>query len=298
MSHGLNVSVSNLPRLKRNIASIEEVDALGWAAGLSFTAYGVRVGIRVNDLRALDLLPERLPFGWKASASPLVDRLYSLVVGGDEPDGKVGSSNVLYSDATELIRTADTGEALEALESHMQLYVAEMARDKVFVHAGAVGWRGKAIVIPGRSNTGKTTLVAELVRAGATYYSDEYAVLDMRGRVYPFARPLAIRSDDGSRLQKHSVETLGGRAGAGPLPVGLVIVSTYRAGARWRPRLISPGKGALELLDNSVPAQRRPEAVLAALHAVVSRAPVLKGARGEAGDMVPRLLARWVSLKE
>jgi hypothetical protein len=292
MSHGLNVSVSNLPRLKRNIGSIEEVDALGWAAGLSFTAYGVRVGIRVNDRRALDLLPERLPFGWKGSASPLVDRLYSLVVGGDEPDREVGRSNVLYSDATELIRTADTGEALEALESHLQLYVAEMACDRVFVHAGAVGWRGKAIVIPGRSNTGKTTLVAELVRAGAAYYSDEYAVLDMRGRVYPFARPLAIRSDDGSRSQKHSVERLGGRAGAGPLPVGLVIVSTYRTGARWRPRLISPGKGALELLDNSVPAQRRPEAVLAALHAVVSRARVLKGARGEAGDMVPRLLAR------
>jgi hypothetical protein len=31
--------------------------------------------------------------------------------------------------------------------------------------------------------------VAELVRAGATYYSDEFAVLDSRGRVHPFPRP-------------------------------------------------------------------------------------------------------------
>jgi hypothetical protein len=34
------------------------------------------------------------------------------------------------------------------------------------------------------SYSGKTTLVSELIRAGATYYSDEYAVIDERGRVH------------------------------------------------------------------------------------------------------------------
>ena len=74
-------------------------------------------------------------------------------------------------------------------------YVAEEARRGVFVHAGVVGWKGRALVLPGKSGAGKTTLVAELIRAGATYYSDEYAVLDERGRVHPYARPLAVRVD-------------------------------------------------------------------------------------------------------
>jgi hypothetical protein len=52
------------------------------------------------------------------------------------------------------------------------------------------------------------------------------------------------------------------------------------------------------LLENTVPARRRPEAVLAALHAVVSRAAVLKGVRGEAGEMVPRLLKKLAQLQE
>jgi len=81
----------------------------------------------------------------------------------------------------------------EAFETDLQLYVAEMAPRRLFVHAGVVGWRGQAIIIPGRTFTGKTTLVAALVKAGATYYSDEYAVLDVRGRVHPYARPLGIR---------------------------------------------------------------------------------------------------------
>jgi len=63
-----------------------------------------------------------------------------------------------------------------------------------------VAWRGRAILLPGRSYVGKSTLVMELVRAGAVYYSDEYAVLDARGRVHPFAQPVALREPDGGTL--------------------------------------------------------------------------------------------------
>jgi hypothetical protein len=43
------------------------------------------------------------------------------------------------------------------------------------------------MVLPGKSFAGKTTLVAALVRAGAEYWSDEYAVLDANGDVHPYA---------------------------------------------------------------------------------------------------------------
>ena len=59
------------------------------------------------------------------------------------------------------------------------------------MHAGAVAWRDRGIVIPGRSHSGKTTLVRALVEA-ARYYSDEFAVLDPQGRLHPY--PLPLRS--------------------------------------------------------------------------------------------------------
>src|SRR5277367_3536052 len=42
------------------------------------------------------------------------------------------------------------------------------------VHAGAVLWRGRALLLPGGTHAGKSSLVTELLRRGATYYSDEY----------------------------------------------------------------------------------------------------------------------------
>jgi hypothetical protein len=154
-----------------------------------------------------------------------------------------------------------------------------------------VVWRGKAIVLPGRSLSGKTTLVAELVKAGATYYSDEYAVLDEAGRVHPYAQPLAIRESERLREQtRYPVEALGGAVGKKAAPVGLVVVSKYQPNSHWRPRQLSPGQGVLELLANTVPAQSRPQESMQALHQAVAQATVLKSSRGEAKDVARALL--------
>ena len=64
-------------------------------------------------------------------------------------------------------------EVIRALQTDLQLFVATEALSRLFVHAGVVGWRGRAILVPGTSFSGKTTLVAAMVQAGASYYSDE-----------------------------------------------------------------------------------------------------------------------------
>ncbi|HEX4946011.1 MAG TPA: hypothetical protein VFZ34_05085 [Blastocatellia bacterium] len=182
---------------------------------------------------------------------------------------------------------------LEEFERRLKMYVAEMARRRVFVHAGAVGWKGKAIVIPGRSYSGKTTLVRELVRAGATYYSDEYAVLDMQGRLHPYPQPLAIRKPGSATQKKYQAEEFGGTTGTKPLPIGLVIVSRFREKARWRPVQLTLGHGVLELLDNTVPARRKPEVVLPTLQKAVTAATILKGDRSEAEELARRILTQY-----
>lgn len=269
---------------------MDKIDRLGWAAGIAIKSYGVSVGIRTNDASRLDTIMSRLPPGWQAARSPVVERLYSVFINGRSAHSNVRRFNLLYGNLERLTRSLDEEQLYDVLESDLHLYVAERAQRRAFIHAGVVGWQGKAIIIPGSSFSGKTTLTAELIRAGATFYSDEYAVLDSRGRVHPYPRPLQIRENGAARQTKYTIESLGGALGTKPLPVGLVILSQYKTGARWRPHKLSAGQGMLAVMAHSISARRKPEAVLEALQQVVTRATVLKGVRGEASEIVDRIL--------
>lgn len=181
---------------------------------------------------------------------------------------------------------------LDLLGSKVRIAVAEYALERVFIHAGVVGWKGRAIVIPARSFKGKTSLTAALVRCGALYYSDEYAVLDKRGRVHPFPKKLSLRGVKNEFEQvDHAVETLGGKAGKRPLPVGMVVVSEYKKGAKWKPEIQNSSGGMMELINNSVSIRRDPKFVLPILSKVVSNALIVKSKRGEAETTAPPILS-------
>jgi hypothetical protein len=273
-----------LPRLS-SPAGPRRVDRLGWSAGMCFRSHGLRIGVRVNREDLLPAIRERLPPDARPAASLVVDRLFSLwAVDGRPPR--------VYAESTRRACPRDLGEALVVLESEIRQGVATAAPRHTFVHAGAVGWRGRAIVIPGRSRSGKTTLVAALVRAGASYLSDEYAVVDARGRVHPFATPLSVRGASG--CDRHAARVpaaaLGGRVASRPLPVGLVAFAPYRPGAVWRPEPTTRGRAILDTLRHTAPARLRPEAVLASLDAATARALLLVGERGEADETARALL--------
>ena len=269
---------------------MRKVDSLGWPVGFALKSYGVRIGIRSNDPAALDRVCQHLPSEWQNVSSSVVDKVYSILIGAKGARTKVRRLNLLYGDHVRLARSFDLDSVFETFESDLRIFVAELAKHRVFVHAGVVGWKGKAIVIPGRSYSGKSTLVAELVRAGATYYSDEYAVLDSRGRVHPFAKPLELREEGKFVQTKITVADIGGHTGTKPLPVALVLMTQFKSGARWRPRKLTPGKAVLEMLFNTVSARRNPERALATLQRVTATADVLKGVRGDAGKLVASLL--------
>lgn len=253
----------------------------------------MRVGVRVNRAAALADVWPHLPPGLRPARNPLVDCLFSVIVGGASATARPGvrQLNLLYEDHVRMARTRDLDAVLDTLASRLRLFIAERARGRVFVHAGVVGWRGRAILVPGRSMAGKSTLVAELVRAGATYYSDEFAVLDARGRVHPFAKPLSLRADGETQQTHVAIAEFGGRAGVKPLPVGLVLATEYKAGARWRPRRLTQGQGMLALLAHVVTARTAPAPALTALQRVAETAQVFAGRRGDARAFAQTLLA-------
>lgn len=256
---------------------------------LALVSYGVPVRIGVSDPSLLERLPEHFPPGWKPARSKSPEEEFSLVRARSRQRRAAWR---LFRGSERIAQASNAGELLKHLESWLRLTVAIRSRQRIFVHAGVVGWRGRALLLPGRSHSGKTTLVAALVRAGATYFSDEYAVLDDAGRVHPFAKPLSIRRRDGTAARKYPVEALGGRAATRSLPVRLVAVTRYRPGARWRPRTLSPAEGLFALLSNTPTALMRSEDALRALNQVVLHAVTLRGARAEADQIAPWLLER------
>jgi len=238
------------------------------------------------------MLQERLPPHSKPSISGTVERFLSVILGGKAEGSRIRNYHLLYEDHSVVARSFKLDEVLDAFEARCRLGVAELSNSRIFVHAGVVGWKDRAILLPGRSFVGKTSLVAELVKLGATYYSDEFAVLDPNGCVHAFPKPLSVRQPGETKQVDVPVEHLGGRVGTKPLAPGLVVASSYKAGARWKPRLLTPAHGALTLLANTVPARRDPERVLATLERVVTAAPTFKGGRGEAEQTAHLILER------
>jgi hypothetical protein len=281
----------SLPSLMPRAASPRagRLDRVAWRAGTCVEAHGVRLGLRTNAPSLMGELRRCLPPGWRPGRSPRVDELFSVWVG---PDGRFARPSRVYVGARRSVRTRDLRHALAVLESELRQSVAARSTRRTFVHAGAVGWRGRAIVLPGRSRSGKSTLVAELIRAGASYLSDEFALLDARGRVHPFAKPLSIRGAGGCdvHVSRPSAEELGARSARRPLPVGLVVLAVHRPGAQWEPSRLTPGQAVIEMLAHTVPARLRPVESLEALERAVAGAVVLKGERDEAAELAPRLL--------
>ncbi|HZJ56472.1 MAG TPA: hypothetical protein VFD38_20175 [Myxococcaceae bacterium] len=262
-------------------------------------AHGVVFEARVDDRRLLPAVRARLPPGWSATRRPAVAILSLMHEVFEDPRsrsrGASGSERrrrrvlglSVRLDGQVVARGLSHAQALDVFESELQLSVARLARPEVFVHAGVVAVAGRAILLPGRSGAGKTTLVRALVEAGATYYSDEYAVLDREGRVHPYARRPSVRLRAG-RKERQSVPRRRGRAG---VPVGLVVETRYRPDGRWAPVPLSAGERVLALLANTVPARDRPAEVLAVLARATGSARGFRSDRGPAGRAAPMLLA-------
>jgi hypothetical protein len=253
--------------------------------------YGLRVRLRAATNEGLNALVGAAPGVWRhGTGRPR--RCYDLVSTGGPGRGQ----HILYRDAEEVARSADLTWVLAVFAGSIGFYVAEGSRIRTFVHAGVVGWNRRAILLPGRESTGKTTLTAALVRAGATYLSDEFAPIDDRGRVDPFPRPLTFKTANVQRPHLVSVESMGGVQERRALDVGLIVFAPYMQVKRWRPRRVSPGRGVFQMLVNCVSAQTRPQEALERLGRIATQVPVLSGGRGDADETAALILRRLDAL--
>lgn len=256
---------------------------------IHISSYNVCFSIGSNNSEILQQLIDYLPPDWRPIESPTTE---SSTEEGVYFVSFESESNhyLLFYQGNQILRSQRLKIVLEAFDSHIRLRIGVLVKDKLFVHAGVVGWKDKAIIIPGRSFSGKTTLVTALVKAGAHYYSDEYAVFDVNGFVHPYPRPLSVRHGEGLGIRRIPVEDIGGAVGTHPLPVGLIVSTQYQPEGTWAPQKISSGQAVLNLLDNTIAARLCPEFALKILSHVVSETCSIEGIRGEADKVSISLL--------
>jgi hypothetical protein len=253
-------------------------------------AFGARIAIRAPESIASGL-SLRLPPRSRAIASPEFDVVYTVQHAAAESE--CGSTGFEVSRDGEAIgRFATLDDARFELESSMDFQVAIAARGFLFVHAGVVAQAGRAIVIPGRTLAGKSTLVMALVRAGATYFSDEYAVIDSDGLVHPYRRPLSERVEEQALPRLHSPESLGAGGDTDAVPLGLTVITRYRPSARWDPVSVSSAQALMALFDNTVVAREQPAFSLELLSNAVENTWGIEGDRSEADEVALDILKR------
>lgn len=237
-----------------------------------------------------DLLEKCLLPGWEVTS---LDRHPDITI-------QVHYDPISHQPWVQVGRAATALLAPEELKDHLDqcihMQIAEHCTEAVFIHAGVVAWQGTAILIPGRSMAGKSTLTRALVEAGCTYYSDEFAPLLPDGRILPYPKPLNQRRVS-QPTRQIPAQDLGWHPALPPIPLGLVLSVRYSAEPDTRGVAeLSKAQATIALLENTVCAQIAPERSLLSASFAVRAARCQGGARGDAGDFARALLSGELNL--
>ena len=156
-------------------------------------------------------------------------------------------------------------------------------------HAGVVEWNGRAILIPGSTHSGKSSLVAELLRRGARYLSDEFALIDPDGLVHPYPRPILLRAEDGDQRPALPSE-FNARVPGSPVPAGAIFALRYEPGASWAVERVPQSVALLSLLRNTPHTLAATPDLAAVFERMVAQAACYEGSRGAAAEAAGKIL--------
>ncbi len=257
----------------------------GSEAAVGFDLLGTRVGISSDSGTALEsLIGVAPPAATLCPYGSTVERLFV-------DTGSAGSGGGLYFESRgneELLRFDRLGPAeLKAVESKLQLVFAlAAAPDTLFLHAGAVAFGQRGILIAGNTYSGKTTLIAELVSRGAGYFTDDCAVITAGGLLFPNPSRLGIRTSRFEREPRSAAE-LGSADATLPVPVTDIYFTSFEAGAVFEPQRLTDGAAALEVLGSFFyPAvvDHYPAECIRFASSLAAKARVYAGTRAEAAD--------------
>lgn len=259
----------------------------GERAIVAGSSFGVRFTVGVPDASWLPHIVPRLPPGPVTTGGyeTAADVRVAVVREPDDGAGPGGAPDAfaVEVDGQRMLSRAPLAAAVDALERRLDHAVGARARDHLFVRASVVAWKGRALVLTGGDLTGRRALTVALVRAGAIYYSDTFAVIDAAGRVWPYRRPTRLDGASGP------IDLPAAGPDVGPVRIGVVATIAFGGGRTVSIRTASAAHAFRALFERTLAPEDRSEAVRI-LSRAVRGATVLTGRRGPTGPVVTRLL--------
>lgn len=163
-----------------------------------------------------------------------------------------------YFDGQCSARPTSPAKAIEETLRDLNLLATTRTSGAVLLHAGAVEFDGRVVVVTGESGRGKSTLTAALVRAGGAYLTDELVIIDPEDLwVRPYPKPLdldptslellELPPDDGFVVAKRHVAP----SELGEISLGGTLAGVFVLGPdRMTIEEFGPVRGVTELLPN------------------------------------------------
>lgn len=194
---------------------------------------------------------------------------YSLIDYGE--DGEDGEDRfVVLLDDEEILRTSMIRYPIAYVIWHVNQETVKASSSAILLHAAAAEKDGVGVILAAAMESGKTTLVGGLVRAGFRYLTDEAVAIDpASGVIRPFPKSLAV--DEGSwevlpefePTVEDDVESYVNKQWqvdptrlrpdivAPPTRPGLIVLPKYEEGAETRLEPLSRGAAVVALVENS-----------------------------------------------
>ena len=277
-----------------------------------------------NDVTVRDYLDEVLiGFAQAAAGEAAVHELLDLVPTApastaatpadhernDQPEWRY----VVRYDGETVVATGVLDIAITVLLWHVNAEVIRRSTECYpLVHAGGVVSDGLAVMLPAPPESGKTTTVAGLLRAGFDYLTDEAVAIDPVDLLaQPYPKALSV--DAGSwevlaDLRPPHADQISGQwhvpptmvrpdAVAGSAPVRFVVTPSYQAGATTRLEPISRAASLMVLADSTFNFQHDPRRNLGILRRLVHGADCFRLTIGDL-DAAVRLVTELVESEQ
>ena len=101
----------------------------------------------------------------------------------------------IYNGEQYVGHTSELWRAVRVLEWQLDIFLSEAVNNCYLVHAGVVANQGQAIMLPGESGSGKSSLTLALLKRGYSYFSDELAVVNpLTAQVTAFPKPFSLKA--------------------------------------------------------------------------------------------------------
>ena len=230
---------------------------------------GINVEIDYNNDEAsafLDFLLGDMP----GSESPVSGRKFDLLIVGRPARMSlwIDDKQLYYGESRYTLAYILVNELVyECIVNNHQFHA---------LHAAALAYQDRGILLAGKSGSGKSSLAAWLTAKGGTYLSDELILVSGERRLHPFVRPLSLTSATFENLARHIAidpddclvdsrgvmlphRTLNPRWTRTTPSLAAIIHPEFIEGHPAELSRLSSGRGCLKLLESHVNARNIPD---------------------------------------